>query len=112
MMIAPFLVLVHFALPKILNLTKLEEDIKEGSFLFSVFMIPAAFIFQFTAVLSRYLYVNGYAHKVTFVASMIGFGVHLVVLSIYSGKDSINLETLALATTFGFIAKILVMFVV
>ena len=46
---------------------------------------------------------------IPFVAGMIGFGLHWGVLRIYYGKQNINLETLALATTFGFVAKIVVL---
>ena len=71
-------------------------------------MIPASILFMFTVVQAKYLTLMGHPF-VPLVASMFGFGVHWGVLSIYYGKDSVNLETTALATTFGLVAKTVVL---
>ena len=106
--IVPVLVLLHFVFPKILNGFELEDDVKRGSILFSFFMVPAALLFMFTVVQAKYLTLMGYPF-IPLVASMLGFGAHWGVLTIYSGKANVNTETIALATTFGFVAKTVIL---
>ena len=87
----PLALLMQLLVPKILSPFVLEDEVKEKVRLYSLYMIPTAFLFHLNTIQTKYLTVTGSiastkttpanSQYMPLIASTIGFCVHWMALN-------------------------------
>lgn len=113
----PLALLIQLLVPKILSPFMLEDEVKEKVRLYSLYMIPTAFLFHLNTIQTKYFTVTGsiastnttpaHSQYTPLIASFLGFCAHYNYLVYQHSNETMTFSSIALASFVGQLVRLL-----